>query len=118
MATDCDSLLREWASVVVRLDQMAAQKRLNIHEQRHFDLVRGRLLVLMEYHITAERLNCQLRGQLQTARLDLQRRDGVHSEASHPMPELVCSSDDSASPLVSSLKATAKSHKKKGGKNK
>ena len=118
MVRDTDSLLSEWALVVARLDQMAVQKRLNIHEQRHFDLVRGRLLVLMEYHITAERLNVQLRGQLQTARLDLQRRDGPHFEASDSMPEMVSSSDDSALPRVRSLKATEQVYKKKGGNKK
>ena len=118
MVPDTDSLLSEWALVVARLDQMAVQKRLNIHEQRHFDLVRDRLLVLMEYHITAERLNAQLRGQLQKVRFELQRRDRPHSDASDSMPELVCSSDDSASPRVRSLKAKEQVPKNQGGNKK
>ena len=118
MGIDTDALLCEWASVVARLDQMAAQKRLNSHEQHHFDLVRSRLLDLMECHITAERLNVQLRGQLQKVRFELQRRDRPHSDASDSMPEMVCSSDDSALPRVRSLKATEQVYKKKGGNKK
>ena len=99
-STGASDLIQDWTSIFHRLDLLAERTRLTGYEQMEYYSLRNQLSVLRQSHITSEKINDQLRGQVADLRLQVAKNysQTEATDSSDTMPSLCAASRPSDTP--------------------